>query len=434
MSVSLDLINQTGLVPQTLLGLSSINQSIKINSTDGIVFNDATINQTASLSWNGIITDKPTGFDILSKLNMNSQNIDNVNTITATSFSGLATNATNIQVNNTTANSSYFLTFADTNTTGLKLLQATAGLSLNPSTNTLFVSKNLYVGNATYDANLCCIFNANTNPPSSLTGLVHYPFVFVGKDGERARLTIDSYSSGTLGSILTFRSAGGTAAAPTATTANYQMANLSVQGYTNAGARGAGITFAFLLANATAEWSSSVQSFYTTILTGTANGTATTSRQRWYDDGGIQLGGTVAMSATSPGAGITLVSGALKATQGIELPTSINTATFASGTLTITGLLTSSLRNYNIAFTGTTNTITTLALTSIPLNAEYYVAIHNGGSGTLTFNTGLGAGIKTTYSSAFTTGSGVSVIMKINYIPFTTGGNIYVVSLNNLTT
>jgi hypothetical protein len=84
MSVSLDTINQTSLVPQTLLGLSSSNQSININSTDGIVFKDATLNLTASLSWDGIITDKPTGFDILSPLNMNTNDINNVNSLNST--------------------------------------------------------------------------------------------------------------------------------------------------------------------------------------------------------------------------------------------------------------------------------------------------------------------------------------------------------------
>jgi hypothetical protein len=93
MSVSLDAINQTGLVPQSLLGLSSSNQSININSTDGIVFNDATINQTASLSWNGIITDKPTGFDILSPLNMNTNDINNVNSLNSTAGNDLTISA-----------------------------------------------------------------------------------------------------------------------------------------------------------------------------------------------------------------------------------------------------------------------------------------------------------------------------------------------------
>jgi hypothetical protein len=93
MSVSLDLINQTGLVPQSLLGISGANQSITINSTDGIVFNDATINQTASLSWNGIITDKPTGFDILSPLNMNTNDINNVNSLNSTAGNDLTISA-----------------------------------------------------------------------------------------------------------------------------------------------------------------------------------------------------------------------------------------------------------------------------------------------------------------------------------------------------
>ena len=99
------------------------------------------------------------------------------------------------------------------------------------------------------------------------------------------------------------------------------MANLSLQGYTNSGTRGSGITYAFLLANATADWTSTVQSFYTTILTGTAGGTSTTTRQRWYDDGGIQLGGTSAMSGTSPGAGITLVSGQLSCSGVVSIGT-----------------------------------------------------------------------------------------------------------------
>lgn len=85
---------QTQLVPQSLVGLSGSNQSITINSTDGIIFNDATLNQTASLSWSGIITDKPTGFDILSKLNMNSQNIDNVDTLSSAVGSNLTLSST----------------------------------------------------------------------------------------------------------------------------------------------------------------------------------------------------------------------------------------------------------------------------------------------------------------------------------------------------
>ena len=133
----------------------------------------------------------------------------------------------------------------------------------------------------------------------------------------------------------------------------------------------------------------------------------------------------------APSSGISTFSNII--TTGLALPTSFSTATFATNTLTISGLSTSTFRNYQIGFTGTTNTITTLSITSMLINAEYYVAIYNGGSGTLTINaTGLGSSIKTTYSSNITIATLGYAIMKINYLPFTTGGNIYVVSVNNV--
>ena len=118
-------------------------------------------------------------------------------------------------------------------------------------------------------------------------------------------------------------------------------------------------------------------------------------------------------------------------TGGLALPTTNTTATFATNTLTITGSTTSTFKNFSIGFTGITNTITTLSLSSFPVNAEYYVTIYNGGTGILTINaTGLGAGIKTTFASAVIVPVSGYALMKINYLAYTTGGNIYVVSIN----
>ena len=87
--------------------------------------------------------------------------------------------------------------------------------------------------------------------------------------------------------------------------------------------------------------------------------------------------------------------------------------------------------NFSIGFTGTTNTISTITLTNAVVNGEYYVAIYNGGSGNLTINaTSLGAGVKSTYTSAVVVPTTGSAIMKINYLSYTTGGNTYVVSVN----
>jgi len=81
MSITIDTINQTSLVPQSLLGLTG-NQSININSTNGIVFNNALSNLSATIAWAGISTNNPTGFNIISDLNLNNNNIRNLHTIT----------------------------------------------------------------------------------------------------------------------------------------------------------------------------------------------------------------------------------------------------------------------------------------------------------------------------------------------------------------
>jgi hypothetical protein len=136
----------------------------------------------------------------------------------------------------------------------------------------------------------------------------------------------------------------------------------------------------------------------------------------------------ISIAATS---GIVTTSN-LNCSTGLQLSTTTQSATFATSTLTITGLSTlRSFLNFNVGITGTTNIISTLSLSNIPVNAEYYVAIYNGGSGILTINaTGLGTSIKTTFTSAILVPSASSAIMKINYLNFTTGGNTYVVSVN----
>jgi hypothetical protein len=67
-------------------------------------------------------------------------------------------------------------------------------------------------------------------------------------------------------------------------------------------------------------------------------------------------------------------------------------------------------------FPGTTNTISSITLINLYNNATYYVAIQNNGSGNLTINTGLGANIKTTYSSAIIVPTIGSALMTINTI------------------
>jgi hypothetical protein len=90
-------------------------------------------------------------------------------------------------------------------------------------------------------------------------------------------------------------------------------------------------------------------------------------------------------------------------------------ASFAGTTLTI-NCNSVTLRNNTFTFTGASNTVATLTISGPRNNGIYYVALQNNGTNNLTINTGLGANIKTTYSSAITVLPGGSALMQINII------------------
>jgi hypothetical protein len=58
-------------------------------------------------------------------------------TLTVANLTGLASNATQVRVQNTNANSTHYLTFDDTFMTGQKILQNTAGISCNPNADSI---------------------------------------------------------------------------------------------------------------------------------------------------------------------------------------------------------------------------------------------------------------------------------------------------------
>ena len=74
------------------------------------------------------------------------------------------------------------------------------------------------------------------------------------------------------------------------------------------------------------------------------------------------------------------------------------------------------LRNGTVIITGTANIISSLSLSNVRNNGIHYIALQNNGSGNLTISTGLGANIKTTYSSAIIIPATGSALMKINVI------------------
>ena len=86
----------------------------------------------------------------------------------------------------------------------------------------------------------------------------------------------------------------------------------------------------------------------------------------------------------------------------IIIPTSQNTATYAGTTISMSGASNGqnvTFRSSSITFTGGSNNVTALTLTGMVVGGRYRLGILNNGTGNLTFQTGLGANIKTDYSS-----------------------------------
>jgi uncharacterized protein (DUF2345 family) len=95
-------VNQTALVPQSILGYDNTSQYISINASSGIVLYDTSLNITTTIAWNGIESDKTNGIDILSPLNMNNKDINNVDTISSQNSSNLSLQSTdNVYINTT---------------------------------------------------------------------------------------------------------------------------------------------------------------------------------------------------------------------------------------------------------------------------------------------------------------------------------------------
>ena len=112
-------------------------------------------------------------------------------------------------------------------------------------------------------------------------------------------------------------------------------------------------------------------------------------------------------------------------------PTTQNTATYTSPTLSINGSG-YSFRNSSIIINNTSNTISALTLTNLIIGGEYNIGIYNAGSGNLTINTGLGTNIKTIHSSNINISSGTYALMKINVLTIN-ALTIYIVQVNQLT-
>jgi len=386
------------------------------------------------VSANGLIPSQPLYTDANYHITYN----PSTGNLTATTFTGAlsgnastattATNANNVAISDNNTSSTFYPVFASTNTGNLPLYvdKTTSPLSYVPSTGNLTATTftGALSGNATTATTATTATNSNNSlivsDNSSTT--CYIPFT---KSTASTGTNLPLYQDDTTGPLSYTPSTStlacsygqfGSGIINTSSLASNSSGGLTITGGTSGG----------LILNSGAN-TLQLQQNGTTIATIQSTGLAVSQ----INANGFSIyNGTITPFSIASTTGISTFTNII--TTGLALPTSINTATFATSTLTITGSTSSTFRNYQIGFTGTTNTISTLSLSSFPINAEYYVAIYNGGSGTLTINTGLGTGIKTTYASSVLVLTGGYAIMKINYIPFTTGGNIYVVSVNNI--
>ena len=163
--------------------------------------------------------------------------------------------------------------------------------------------------------------NANTVSPTDLgtfNTAGNTPFDIIGADNKLCQLLLSSYGASQFPKIL-FASATGTCAAPSNTTSFSLLANLAIEGYGSTG-RLSGAGRAFLNVNSYngGAWTDTNQGYMVSILTGPQTGVNNYTRQRWYDDGGIELGGIGAMAGGSPGAGVTLVNGPMQVSGSIS--------------------------------------------------------------------------------------------------------------------
>lgn len=278
-----------------------------------------------------------TGYNKFNNLLLCDNGLTVTGTITGT-LSGTATNATNVNVNNTSANATHYLTFVDTNTTGFKALQTTNSITLNPNTNTLTATS--FVGDLTGNASNA---TAITLTSDNTSGNYYVPF--------------SKTSAGTGKSLFIDDTTGPFTYNPS--TSQVNCTNL--------------------------------------VCTSINCGSITLST-------------------------------------GIQNPTGTGTATFSGSTLTISSTTGNSFRNFNIGFTGINNTVSTINISAMSVNSVMYVNIWNGAAGNLTISgTGLGANIKTTFSSGnFIVTGGVPVLMTINYLTFPTIGAQYVIDCKAL--
>ena len=388
---SLDLINQTTLVPQTLLGYTTSGVSALEITPSSIVLGGNLTTTPIYVSINattGLTTTNPNGLDINSDLDMNSNDITNVSNITSTSNLNLNAGTGFININFNTIDDVGGLRRFDG---GDLQIQANDGGNITLSNNGTggFINLNGIDGvNSISPLVVSDGINNNTinglgyTTRNSIQNLTHY-ITFV-----------DSSSTG-VGSIQ-------------------KTAGISCNPSTNT------ITATTFTGNASNATQVSLTSDNTS---GTYyipfSKTTTANNNTLFIDNNV---GPLSYSPVNA----TLTCQTLDAS--VLLPVNTPAATFSGTTLTC-NFGTTSFGGFRVGMTGSTNTISILAFTGGVANGRYTISIHNSGSGDLTINGTFApsATYATTDNTVLTIPTNNNALLVVRLINFTVGGNDYIV-------
>lgn len=281
----------------------------------------------------------------------------NTNTLSAADWTG------NIRTVNTVANLTHYLNFSDSSATGYGHPQKTAGISCNPSTNSITATS--FIGSASSSTSAVGVDLTSDDT----VGTYYIPF---------------SKTTTATGNALFIDNT------PTPLTYNPNTSTLTCSIF-NGSANTAEITDTNT--NAT---------FYPVFVSAAGSGQTlradiATNPLVYNPSTGIFFCVTLASTDTQFGTNTAAIS------------------SFSGGTLSLTGS-NFTFRNFGWVVTGAANTMSALSLSTVRVNGVYNVTIINNGTGNLTLNTGLGLNTLTKYTGPVVVLPGNLAVMTIQIL------------------
>ena len=368
----------TTITPTSItIATNSTNDISQLDSAQLLMSSTATSNSVSISNSSITLTTADIQFPGVGVSVGNLEFLDTANVLDQDKWTG------NIQTVNTVANLTHYLNFSDSSSTGYGYPQKTAGISCNPSTNT--ITATTFIGSASSSISAVGV-NLTSDDTS---GTYYLPFSKTTASIAN-QLYIDNSTTpityNPLASTLTASVFSGSATTAAITDTN-----------TNA-------------------------TFYPLFVS--SAGTAQTLR--------CDL--ATGPFSYNPSSGNLAVGGSLTAVRydgDVKLPTTTAAITsFTAGILTL-AIGSGSFRNFGWIVTGAANTMSGLTLTATSVNCVNYVMIINNGTGNLTINTGLTGGTYyLKYTAAVVVPAGGLAVLSINILSVNTITRVVVDAYN----